>query len=48
MELYINNVQETITDLEKTQGKLSKHDKVSSSILQLKALFSAFFCFFNQ
>lgn len=29
LELYINNVQETITDLEKTQGKLSKHDKTA-------------------
>ncbi|XP_067846901.1 ankyrin repeat domain-containing protein 45 [Heptranchias perlo] len=27
LELYINNIQETVADLEKVQGKLTKHDK---------------------
>ncbi|XP_078263564.1 ankyrin repeat domain-containing protein 45 [Rhinoraja longicauda] len=29
LELYINNVQETITDLEKSQGKLTKPDRTA-------------------
>ncbi|XP_062919781.1 ankyrin repeat domain-containing protein 45 isoform X1 [Mobula hypostoma] len=29
LELYISNIQETVTDLEKSQGKLSKQDRTA-------------------